>query len=280
MNSLSVIDQRSNSLRRCLLHLGDTMRMLGVMRKNMTDKVTNDFLNQLKVLEDDNQITEAKMEQRLNSEIDYQLAKRNIVYHQLVNSFIQNYTSYFETASTTMKNTQNKLLEQQQKVEDVPVPKREDFNYGNEKKIFGINVNVILQRWDEPGPVPVAIEEMISYLEKNCLGVEGLLRITGDAQEMEKLKHMIDEGKAIDYSTAQISNKPHTICSLIKLFTRELPEPLLSFELFDSWIAAVTLHNKQDQVNEMKRLLELLPKDYRLAGKYFYLLVHVGHSSR
>jgi len=32
-------------------------------------------------------------------------------------------------------------------------------------------------------------------------------------------------------------SEPHTACSLIKLYFRELPEPLLTFDLYEAFLA-------------------------------------------
>lgn len=250
------------SLKKCGVHISEALSRLSMTRANLGERLAVDVVGQLKVLEEDNEIVEAKAKHRLNAEIDYQLAKRDHDYYSVLNTMMSHYISYFETALTTLKNVQNKMNDLP-RVNELPKIQRGLFDYGNEIQIFGVHIDVILQRWDEPGPVPVVIEEMLSYLEKNCLNNEGLMRISGHTAEMERLRTMIDEGKRVDYYRAEISSKPHTVCGLIKMFTRELPEPLLTFDLFDQWINAVTLATPEEQLAEIKRLLAQVPLNNR-----------------
>ena len=52
---------------------------------------------------------------------------------------------------------------------------------------------------------------------------------------------MLDEGKFPNFDSLEIQNKHHTICGIIKLFVRELPEPLLTFEKFDDFVAVASM---------------------------------------
>lgn len=44
-------------------------------------------------------------------------------------------------------------------------------------------------------------------------------------------------GKKVDLATVI---NPHTVAGLLKVFFRELPEPLLTFELYDAFLAAIS----------------------------------------
>lgn len=41
-----------------------------------------------------------------------------------------------------------------------------------------------------------------------------------------------------------ICRDPHTVASLLKQYLRELPEPILTFDMYDSYIAAVRDNRK------------------------------------
>jgi hypothetical protein len=63
----------------------------------------------------------------------------------------------------------------------------------------------------------------------------GLFRISGDNAVMLETKKRIDAGKSIDFSKMK---HVHTVAGLIKMYFRELPEPLLTFDNYDMFIAA------------------------------------------
>jgi hypothetical protein len=44
-------------------------------------------------------------------------------------------------------------------------------------------------------------------------------------------------GKKVDLNTVV---NVHTVAGLLKVFFRELPEPLLTFELYDAFLAAIS----------------------------------------
>jgi hypothetical protein len=48
-------------------------------------------------------------------------------------------------------------------------------------------------------------------------------------------------GEDVDLSTCR---DPHTVASLLKQYLRELPEPILTFDMYDSYIAAVRDNRK------------------------------------
>ena len=84
---------------------------------------------------------------------------------------------------------------------------------------------------------------------------EGIFRISGLTSNIQKLKQWIEEESAADEITrdapADVDYDDvfpkkrwrkgidgHSVAGVLKLFLRELPEPLLSFDLYDCWIAA------------------------------------------
>ena len=68
------------------------------------------------------------------------------------------------------------------------------------------------------------------------LETEGLFRLSPSHLEVSTIKDMYDAGKDPDLATKCTS--PHTAAGLLKLFFRKLPEPLLTYELYDCFMAA------------------------------------------
>jgi hypothetical protein len=148
---------------------------------------------------------------------------------------------------------------------EAPPPKRVHARaMKDETKIFGVPLDLILRRKGEYGPYPAVLEHILNYLEEKCLDTEGLLRIPGHTGEIDKLKAAIDQGQKIDFDTLDITGKPHTICGLLKAFTRELPEPLLTYEYFDQFIEIAKKTNSSVQFEDLKHLISMLPTPYRV----------------
>ena len=60
--------------------------------------------------------------------------------------------------------------------------------------------------------------------------MEGLFRLSGATQVINQLKEKIDTNREVKFTPDM---DPHVISGLIKLYLREMPEPLLTFQLFE-----------------------------------------------
>lgn len=60
----------------------------------------------------------------------------------------------------------------------------------------------------------------------------GIFRLPGQASRIHALKDLYDSGSQEDFSS---SEDVHTVASLLKLYLRELPEPVVPFVLYDSF---------------------------------------------
>ena len=63
-------------------------------------------------------------------------------------------------------------------------------------------------------------------------------------------------------------NDPHTVAGLLKLYFRELPEPLLTFDLYDDFIESHTGSDYQDKINKVAALIQQLPVENQILLKY------------
>ncbi|NWW87588.1 RHG15 protein, partial [Rhynochetos jubatus] len=65
----------------------------------------------------------------------------------------------------------------------------------------------------------------------------------------------------------------HVVTGALKLFFRELPEPLVPYRLFDSFMEAVKLPDPQEQVERLAELVQSLPPTNYATLRY--LLAHL-----
>ena len=66
------------------------------------------------------------------------------------------------------------------------------------------------------------------------MGHEGLFRVSGSHQLVILLKVQINEGHDVNFVENSID--PHVVAHLFEQFLRELPEPLLTYELYADFI--------------------------------------------
>src|SRR5690348_5531490 len=65
--------------------------------------------------------------------------------------------------------------------------------------------------------------------------VEGLFRISSNAQHLAELMERFDTGEDVDVMQIE---EHHLVAGMLKQYFLQLPEPLLTFELYDCFLAA------------------------------------------
>jgi hypothetical protein len=99
--------------------------------------------------------------------------------------------------------------------------------------LFGVELDSIAKRFPNT-KMPTAIKEAMDYIRKVGLKEEGIFRIGGVKTGIAQLRNSIDYGACPNYSEV---NNVHNVTGLVKMFLRELPSPLLTYTLYDRWIA-------------------------------------------
>ncbi|PRP81374.1 hypothetical protein PROFUN_11061 [Planoprotostelium fungivorum] len=101
-----------------------------------------------------------------------------------------------------------------------------------QSKVYGIPIDAVRDK-NSASLLPPILWECISYIEAKGLTAEGVFRVSGSIAEVTSLKKDIDEGKSgIIYQCDSV----HVVSSLLKMFLRELPEPLLLSQNYDQFI--------------------------------------------
>ncbi|XP_057311102.1 rho GTPase-activating protein 44-like isoform X2 [Hydractinia symbiolongicarpus] len=100
------------------------------------------------------------------------------------------------------------------------------------------------------------IEECVLYLLESSMDVEGLFRLAGSSTKIKKLKAAFDAGVV---EMEDFTNEVHAVTGVLKLYLRELPDPLLTFELFEEWIVASKIKDRDQKLQTYWSLVEKLP---------------------
>uniref|UniRef100_A0A8C4ZDD9 Rho GTPase activating protein 17b n=1 Tax=Gadus morhua TaxID=8049 RepID=A0A8C4ZDD9_GADMO len=102
-----------------------------------------------------------------------------------------------------------------------------------EKPAFGTALEEHLERSHREIALP--LEACVMMLLETGMKEEGLFRIAAGSSKLKKLK------AALDCSTSQLEefySDPHAVAGALKSYLRELPEPLMTFGLYDEWLQA------------------------------------------
>ncbi|XP_037079221.1 ralA-binding protein 1-like, partial [Pollicipes pollicipes] len=98
-----------------------------------------------------------------------------------------------------------------------------------EEPVFGVPLALAVERskCHDGVQLPAIVRECIDFIEQNGLNCEGIYRLSGVKSKVQQLKRGYNCRDAV----CLYDHEPHTVASLLKLFLRELPEPVLTAEL-------------------------------------------------
>lgn len=149
-----------------------------------------------------------------------------------------------------------------------------------ESGLFGVPLSVLLDQDQRriPGTkVPLILQHLISHIEEQGLDTEGVLRIPGAATRVKAVCHEL-EHKFYEGLFPWESLKQHDAASLLKLFIRELPYPLLTVQYFNAFISVLKLPTQKQQLQALNLLVLLLPEHNRDTLKalmeFFQRVIH------
>ncbi|XP_059804722.1 rho GTPase-activating protein 44-like isoform X6 [Hypanus sabinus] len=101
------------------------------------------------------------------------------------------------------------------------------------------------------------VEACVTMLLECGMQEEGLFRVAASASKLKKLKASLDCG-VLDVQ--EYSVDPHAVAGALKSYLRELPEPLMTFELYDEWIQASNIQDQEKRLQALWNACEKLPK--------------------
>ncbi|XP_028332380.1 SH3 domain-binding protein 1 isoform X2 [Gouania willdenowi] len=104
--------------------------------------------------------------------------------------------------------------------------------------------------------IAAPIQECIQMLQRTGMREEGLFRLTAAASVVKRLKTCLDQG-TVDHS--EFSMDPHAVAGALKSYLRELPEPLMTFELYSDWFKAAGVKDLPEKLEQFKLILKRLP---------------------
>jgi len=98
--------------------------------------------------------------------------------------------------------------------------------------------------------LPPFVEHICLHIEEKLLDLEGLFRKAGTMEEVTRYRDTLNDGGQVDFWKIEDG---HVVCDMLKTYLRELPDPLLTYALYDQWIRHF------DSVEELGNLVQLLP---------------------
>ncbi|XP_046721499.1 rho GTPase-activating protein 44 isoform X2 [Silurus meridionalis] len=125
------------------------------------------------------------------------------------------------------------------------------------------------------------IEACVTMLLECGMQEEGLFRVAPSASKLKKLKASLDCG-VLDVQ--EYSADPHAIAGALKSYLRELPEPIMTSQLYDEWIQASNIQDMDKRLQTLLAACEKLPianlNNFRYLIKFLYKLTEFQDANK
>jgi len=145
-----------------------------------------------------------------------------------------------------------------------------------ENRVFGVPLETIIRRESSPNRVPIIMTKALKWLRSNAQQTEGVFRVPGDSAQIGFMLRLIDLGfeREVDFRVCSV----HDVAGLVKLYLRELPEPLIPFALYANVIETQQKLEKTSDEKAYQRdlilVLHQLPKNNSLVLGYLLKFLH------
>uniref|UniRef100_A0A3Q1GW38 BCR activator of RhoGEF and GTPase n=1 Tax=Acanthochromis polyacanthus TaxID=80966 RepID=A0A3Q1GW38_9TELE len=123
--------------------------------------------------------------------------------------------------------------------------------------VFGVKINVVTKR--ERSKVPLIVRQCVEEIERRGMEEVGIYRVSGVATDIQTLKAAFDSNNK-DVSIMMREMDVNAIAGTLKLYFRELPEPLFTDELYPNFAGGIALSDSVAKESCMVNLLLSLPE--------------------
>ncbi|XP_047223594.1 rho GTPase-activating protein 12-like isoform X3 [Girardinichthys multiradiatus] len=124
-------------------------------------------------------------------------------------------------------------------------------------QVFGCSLSNLCQQ--ENTTVPTFVKTCIDHVENNGLNIDGLYRVSGNLAVIQKLRFAINHDEKVNLSDTKWEDI-HVTTGALKMFFRELPEPLFTYALFNDFVSAIKIQDHKQRVQAIKELVRQLPR--------------------
>ncbi|XP_068926074.1 rho GTPase-activating protein 31 [Petaurus breviceps papuanus] len=122
--------------------------------------------------------------------------------------------------------------------------------------------------------VPYVLRSCAEFIETHGI-VDGIYRLSGVTSNIQKLRQEFGSDQCPDLTREVYLQDIHCVGSLCKLYFRELPNPLLTYELYEKFTQAVSHCPEEDQLARIQNVIQQLPPPHYRTLEY--LIRHLTH---
>lgn len=121
---------------------------------------------------------------------------------------------------------------------------------------FGVELSRLTS---EDRAVPLVVEKLINYIEMHGLYTEGIYRKSGSTNKIKELRQGLDtDAENVNLDDYNI----HVIASVFKQWLRDLPNPLMTFELYEEFLRAMGLQERKETIRGVYSVIDQLSRTH------------------
>ncbi|XP_061452851.1 rho GTPase-activating protein 33 isoform X3 [Rhineura floridana] len=124
------------------------------------------------------------------------------------------------------------------------------------ERVFGCDLGEHLK--NSGSDVPQVLRSCSDFIEKHGI-VDGIYRLSGVSSNIQRLRHEFDSERVPELSKDVYLQDIHSVSSLCKLYFRELPNPLLTYQLYNKFAEAVSVSGNEDRLVRVHDVIQQLP---------------------
>ncbi|XP_063674169.1 ralA-binding protein 1-like isoform X1 [Bolinopsis microptera] len=142
--------------------------------------------------------------------------------------------------------------------------------------VFGMPLVTAVQRSRVSDKLPLCrvFQDSVMYIETFALTREGIYRVPGFRAKLNELKNMYNRGEVVKLTNYD----PETVGMLLKLYLRELPEPLLTRQLGAQFEGVLQYEDSEQRTAILCAMLRQLPAEHY--ATLAWLCLHINHVSQ
>ncbi|XP_033845363.1 rho GTPase-activating protein 8-like [Periophthalmus magnuspinnatus] len=135
---------------------------------------------------------------------------------------------------------------------------------------FGVSLQYIREK-NAGAIIPPVMSQTIVYLKEKGLKTEGIFRRSARVQLIKDIQKLYNLGKPVNFEQY---NDVHVPAVILKTFIRELPEPLLTFRVYNQVLELMKVESSL-RVTRCKQIIESLPEYNFIVVKYLLYFLHM-----
>ncbi|XP_072934179.1 uncharacterized protein [Epargyreus clarus] len=137
-----------------------------------------------------------------------------------------------------------------------PVSRHADRNKQKDEPVFGRKLEEVCPTTGPRVPqfVVACVREIESSEENMC--TDGLYRASGNLSQVQKIRLEIDQN---NLSVIENNTDIHVLTGSLKLFFRELKQPLIPCNMFERVLAACSIKPREARIKEFRDIVQALP---------------------